>query len=128
MDSEVLNILAVDDELSVAISIRLALKAKGHSIDVTHSARDALERIKLFPAHYQILITDHLMPEMTGLELVKQLKVTAFNGKIIILSAYLTIELENQYRAAGADRIMQKPFDLDDLKKAVKELAPKPEP
>ncbi len=119
-----LNILVVDDEASATISIGLALKSKGHSVDDLHRATEALERLTQFPDHYHILITDHLMPGMTGLDLLKQLKQTAFKGKIIVISAYLTRELEGQYTALGVDKIMQKPFVLDELRMAVEEFRP----
>jgi CheY-like chemotaxis protein len=119
-----LNILVVDDELSVTVSIRLTLKSRGHSVDSLDRAPEALERLKQYPDHYHILITDHLMPGMTGLELLTQLKQTAFKGKIIVISAYLTAALEGQYKALGADMIMQKPFVLDELRMAVEELRP----
>ncbi len=116
--------MAVDDEASVTISINLALKSRGHSIDILNSATDALERLTQFPGHYHILITDHLMPGMTGLDLLKKAKQTAFKGRIIVISAFLTASLEAQYTALGADKIMQKPFVLDELRMAVEELRP----
>src|ERR1039458_5544270 len=100
-----LNILSVDDENSVTASVRLALKSMGHTVDVLHGGSEALAKLKESPDHYHILITDHLMPGVTGLDLLKQLKPTAFKGRIIVLSAHLTEDLEEKYQAIGADRI-----------------------
>ena len=124
MSSDVLNILSVDDEKSVSTSIRLALKSLDCKVDVLHSGKEALAKINESPDHYRILIVDHLTPGVTGLDLLKQLKPTPFKGKIIVLSAHLTEGLEAEYRAIGADKIMRKPFDVDELRKAVEELRP----
>ena len=60
--------------------------------------------------------------EMTGIQLLQQLKPTDFRGKIIVLSGYLSLELEEQYRLLGADIILRKPFELHELRQAVEAL------
>ncbi|MGB8354555.1 MAG: response regulator, partial [Chthoniobacteraceae bacterium] len=94
------------------------------SIDILNSPTTALERLTQYPGRYHVLITDHLMPGMTGLDLIKKAKQIPFKGKIIVISAFLTAALETQYTAQGADKIMQKPFVLDELRLAVEELRP----
>ena len=127
MLSKVSNILIVDDEKAVAASIKAALKGMGHAADVIHDGGDALTRITKSPGHYDILITDHLMRTVSGLEFLIQLPVNTFKGKIIVLSAYLTPELESKYRALGVGTMIRKPFDVDELRKAVGASQPPPE-
>jgi two-component system response regulator YesN len=119
-----LNILAIDDEEVVTELINALFQRMGHSVDQLHNAQDALSRIKNSPDHYDILITDHLMHKVTGLELLSQLPKNSFKGKIIVISGYMTNELENEYRALGASKIIRKPFNIDELRKAVEELKP----
>ena len=119
-----LNILVVDDELPVTESLRAVLKNAGHSVDAVHDGEDALARLREVPDHYQILITDHLMRKVSGLEFLVQLPLNGFHGKIIVLSGYLTLELDAKYRALGVDKIMKKPFDVEELRRAVEELRP----
>jgi CheY-like chemotaxis protein len=78
--------------------------------------------LKQNPDRYQVLMTDHLMDKVSGLELVDQLRKTSFQGKIVVLSAYLTGDLEASYRKFGADKFISKPFDLADLRNAVAEI------
>ena len=66
MQSKVLNILLVDDDVAVAASMKIALKVMGHAIDVVHDGEDALARLKSSAAHYHILITDHKLAKGTG--------------------------------------------------------------
>jgi len=119
---EDLNILAVDDEKAVTTTIKVVLIRSGHSVDALNSGQEAMEKIKESPNQYQILITDHLMPGVTGIQLLHLLKPVAFKGKIIVLSAHLTLELKDNYTALGVDRIIDKPFDVDELRTAVEQL------
>jgi len=125
---EDLNILSVDDEKAVTTTIKVLLKQSGHSVDVLHDGQEALSRLTDRPDHYDILIVDHFMPKVLGLELLIQLPINVFKGRIIVLSAHLTQELEAQYLALGADKIMRKPFDVDELRHAVEVLGPRPRP
>ena len=124
MNSGGLNILVVDDELPITESIRVILQNAGHSVDVVYDGEDALARLTELPDHYHILITDHMMKRVSGLEFLVELPVNVFKGRIIVLSGYLTPELDAKYRALGVDRIMRKPFNADELCQAVEELRP----
>lgn len=124
MNAGSLNILAVDDEKSITASIRFVLKRQGHTVDAVSDGADALARLAELPGHYDILITDHAMCKVSGLELLTLLPVNTFKGKIVVLSGYLTLELEAKYRSLGAHRIIRKPFELDELRQAVEELRP----
>ena len=121
-----MNILVVDDELPITSSIKAVLKKSGHAVDSVCNGAEALTRLAELPNHYHILIVDHAMPKVLGLELMVHLPVNTFSGGIIVLSGFLTPELEAKYLALGADRIMQKPFDVHELRKAIEELGPLP--
>jgi len=122
MSSGAMNILVVDDDSANIVSIKVVLKSMGHTVEVLKDGADALTRLTEQPDHYHILITDHAMCNVSGQELLAQLKSTAFKGRIIVLSGYMTLELEAKYRELGADKIIRKPFDLDEMRNAVEEL------
>jgi YesN/AraC family two-component response regulator len=63
------------------------------------------------------------MPRVTGLELVRQLRALNFGGKIVVLSAFLNEENVRAYKALGVDLMLAKPFDMDELRKAIGILA-----
>jgi CheY-like chemotaxis protein len=121
---EPLNILVVDDELAVTSALKVLLSRFGHSVDVVHDGADALVRLRELPSHYQIVIVDHFMSKVTGVQFMVELPVNTFKGKIIVLSGYLNLELEAKYRALGVDRIMRKPFDVEELRQAVEKWKP----
>jgi DNA-binding response OmpR family regulator len=117
-----LNILLAEDERSVAFSILFALKADGHKIEIVKDGEEALSELKRKPGAFDLLITDHSMPRMNGVELVKRLRNTAFRGKIVVLSAHLSAENRAAYFALGVDVIIPKPFDVHRLRAAISEI------
>ena len=117
-----LNILFADDEQEIAMIVSSVLSRAGHSLDVVYDGNEAIAKLKEKPGHYHLLITDGNMPGLSGIELIEQLPQFDFHGKTILLSGYLTEELQETYEALHIDRIIQKPFGFTDLKKAVDEL------
>jgi CheY-like chemotaxis protein len=117
-----LNILFADDEQEIAAIVASVLQRAGHSLDVVHDGEAALLKLKEKPGHYHLLITDGNMPGISGIQLIEKLPQYDFHGKTILLSGYLTEELEETYESLHIDRIIQKPFGFTDLKKAVDEL------
>jgi DNA-binding response OmpR family regulator len=117
-----LNILLAEDERSVAFSISFALKADGHTIEIVSDGEEALSELTRKPGAFDLLITDHSMPRMNGVELVKRLRDAAFGGKIVVLSAHLSAENRVAYLALGVDLMIPKPFDVHELRAAIRRL------
>src|SRR5438552_15605101 len=92
MNSPPLNILLAEDEHSVAFAISFALKCDGHKIEIVNDGEAALANLIVEPRAFDLLITDNNMPRMTGVELVRRLRETAFRGKALVLSAQLSVE------------------------------------
>jgi DNA-binding response OmpR family regulator len=87
-----LNVLLAEDERSVAFSIFFALKVDGHKIEIVSDGEKALSEVTRKPGAFDLVITNHSMPRMNGVELVKRLRGMAFRGKIVVLSAHLSEE------------------------------------
>ena len=117
-----MNILVVDDEWSVTASVKEVLKGMGHVVDVLHDGADALARLIEWPHHYHVLITDHQMKKVSGIELLEQFEGKLFGGKIVVMSGSLTEDLEAKYLSLGAHKILKKPFGVSELRQAVAEV------
>jgi DNA-binding response OmpR family regulator len=117
-----LNILLAEDERSVAFSISFALKADGHKIEIVSDGEEALSELTRKPGAFDLLITDHSMPRMNGVELVKRLRETEFRGRVIVLSAHLSAENRAAYAALGVDTMIPKPFDVHQLRAAIRQI------
>src|SRR5438477_9071454 len=86
----------------------------------------ALMKIGAAAEPFDVIITDHRMPRVNGLELVRRLRVRKFAGKIIVLSAHLTKENIQAYEELQVDMMFAKPFDVGELQLAMKILTIKP--
>lgn len=118
-----LRIMTVEDETAVARLLALVLCGPRCKVTSVANGAEALVRIAAAPQRYDIVITDHKMPRMTGLELVRQLRAQEFGGKIVVLSAFLNQENTRAYEVLGVDLMLPKPFDMEELRHAIEVLA-----
>jgi two-component system chemotaxis response regulator CheY len=114
-----LNILTVDDELPVTWSIRFALSNADRALSSAGSGEEALTKVQAERPPFDIVITDSNMPRVNGLELVRRLREIQFNGKIIVVSAHLSDDVQRQYAALNVDGMLPKPFNVQDLRATV---------
>lgn len=114
-----LNILAVEDDPSVAQAVSLVLSGPTCTITTASSAEEAFAAIGRHSREFDVLITDNSMPEVSGGELVRRLRENNFTGKIVVLSAYISPEEAEEYRELGVDLMLPKPFGVSDLRRAV---------
>jgi CheY-like chemotaxis protein len=116
-----LHILVVDDEPSVSASILWALRPLCHKIEIVNDGEQALAKLAADPT-IDLLITDHTMPRMSGLELVRRLREMGYNGKILVLSAHLSHRNRAAYDSLAVNAMLPKPFDVDALRQVIAEL------
>jgi len=125
---ERLHILTVEDESAVAQLLALVLGGPAAKVISAADGWEALMKIGATARPFDLVITDHHMPRVTGLELVRQLRKREFGGKIVVLSAHLTDENVRAYRELKVDMMISKPFDADELRRAMDLLIKKPSP
>jgi DNA-binding response OmpR family regulator len=117
------RILLIEDDHDVRTMLRLTLAKFGHTVT---EARDGKEGLRLLDAaDPQLVITDLLMPEMEGLSVVMELRVTRPALKIIAISGGGRVGPDNYLRVAkhiGARKILVKPFPAAALLTAVEDL------
>jgi CheY-like chemotaxis protein len=118
-----LRILYADDMKELRELITLVLGRDGHHVDVFPNGNVALERVRnSAPDHYDLIITDHHMPEMNGLELVQQLRAHPFPGKVVVFSSEISPAIHEKYRQLSVDRILPKPIFPTQLRTTLRDL------
>ncbi len=111
------RLLFVDDEASMCQVIKIALEKDGHAVDTATTGPGALE---LFRAHdYDMVIHDLKMPDMDGLELLRQLRSARSDLPVVILTAHGTWDSAVEAMRLGAYDYLNKPFDNDELRALV---------
>jgi len=119
-----IRILYAEDLRDLREVARMALTRDGHTIECVDDGALALARIKAAPHSLDLLITDHHMPNMNGLELVTALRALRFSAKIVVFSSELSPLVGAAYRDLGVDRILPKPIFPSELRQALAELFP----
>jgi len=110
------SILLVDDEPRILKSLGRALMDQGHEVTTTTSPREALTL--LGRRSFDLLVVDNRMPELTGLELIRELLSSTASGdrpQILMMTAHATVESAIEAMKLGAFDYLQKPFEVDEL-------------
>jgi CheY-like chemotaxis protein len=115
------QILLVDDNLIQATTRRIILEKTGSSIKMAASAQEALDFLAdpLHIATTGLMITDHLMPNMNGPEMVRRLREQGLDLPVIVLSGLP--DAETQYEGLNV-MFRLKPFPPDSLIELVHEI------
>ncbi|MFT6690630.1 MAG: PAS domain S-box-containing protein [Colwellia sp.] len=115
------EILVVDDEISLTELMGEYLETFGYKATTVSSSIKALELFKEQPDKFSLVITDQTMPELTGGELIKQIREIRADLPIILNSGYS--EYMNTEKAAKLDIMyLQKPINLADVVNLINEL------
>lgn len=112
-----IRILIVDDNEVFRLPLQRALEAAGFKVIAVPSAEDALN--VLDGSTVDLLLTDHRLPGMDGVQLITRTKATHPAMAIIAMTAYGTIESAVEARRRGADDYLVKPFEVPDLLRAL---------
>jgi two-component system response regulator PhoP len=114
-----MQILVVEDEKAVAHMIGMVLGGPASKVVRARNGWEALIKVGATAQPFDVVITDHRMPRVGGLQLVRQLRAQKFGGKILVLSAHLSDEDIRAYEDLSVDMMMSKPFDFDELQQAM---------
>src|SRR5438128_4784218 len=111
---EVAKILVVDDEPSILKLLKEALTQWGYQVECVGTGAEALEAIRT--GLYDAAITDIRMPEMSGLDLLREIKRHDESIEVIVMTGYPTISSAVEARKEGAYDYLSKPLILDELR------------
>lgn len=103
------KILVVDDESNMRFLLRMVFETEGFEVVEAHHGAAALERVRA--EQPDLIVTDLMMPVMSGRDLVERLRADPDTATIPIL----VISSGRNIEVAGADAALRKPFDIDAL-------------
>jgi len=112
--------LLVEDEEKVAHFISKGLKEEGYAIDVAYDGRKGLDLLKEFT--YDLVLLDLMIPEISGLDLLKIIRSWGNNTPVLIITAKNTKEDVVKGLDTGSDDYLTKPFSFDELLARIRAL------
>jgi FixJ family two-component response regulator len=116
-DKRDITIFVVDDDESVRRALKRLMKSVGLKVATFASAKEFLNNC--VTNRIGILVLDVRMPEMSGLELQKQLAASGAEIPVIFISAHEDSQAVEMALAAGAEAFLYKPFDDEELLAAI---------
>ncbi len=117
-----LRILHVDDMRQLCDIVRQSLSRDGHTVESFGDGASALARMKEDIHAFDVFISDHHMPKMNGLEVVRELRKLDFRGQIFIFSSEIDDEVNDLYLEMKVDHILPKPILLPELRQLLAEV------
>ena len=110
------SVMVVDDEKLIRWSLRERLEQAGYRVVVAGSGRETLERLD---DRVAIVLLDVRLPDVDGLELCDRIRLRRPECRVIVMTAEWTPDLVQRAMGHGAFDVIQKPFNLDDMARAV---------
>jgi len=110
------SILLIDDEPRILKLLGKALGGEGHEVVTTTDPREGL--VLLARRGFDLLVVDHRMPELTGLEVIRELVGSTPEGErpqVLMMTAHATVESAVEAMRLGAFDYLQKPFEVEEL-------------
>ena len=108
-----MRILLIEDDQAVAKGIELTLRAEGFVVDATDLGEDGVDLSKVYD--FDLILLDLNLPDMSGMDVLRTLRMARIDTPVMILSASSEIETKLKTLGAGADDYMTKPFNREEL-------------
>jgi len=110
-----LRILCADDDSMLGQVLLRLFSTAGHEVQHAADGLEAWEKLSRDIGYFDVLITDHQMPGLDGLELVELLRQANYTGRIVVHSSMITAVESEKYRTLGVHQIVSKPAPAEEL-------------
>ena len=114
------RLLIVDDDQSMRAALYESLSSCGYEVETAENGADALVKFK--EGQFAVVVTDMRMPMMSGMDVLRGIKKISPQTPVILITAYGTVNTAVEAMKEGAAEFIMKPFSLDDLEFAVKNV------
>ena len=116
------KVLVIEDDAGVRATICSMLRRSGYEVVEAVNGFDGMDALRT--ERVDLVLTDLIMPEQEGIETIRQIRENTPELPVIAMSGWTSRDFSplHDALAMGADRALQKPFPLDELLAAVREL------
>jgi DNA-binding NtrC family response regulator len=114
------KIFVIDDEESMCNFMAIMLQKEGYEVETSQDGREAVDRI--CKGSYDLVIADMMMPSMSGLELLTEVKKRKADQEVIVMTAFASVESAIEAMKRGAGDYVTKPFKIDEVKLTIERI------
>lgn len=109
------EILVVDDDKDTCrmISSTSILKEEGYKVDKAYDGEQAIRKVKA--RGYNLMLLDYKLPDIDGINVLKEIRRIEPSLKVIMISAYGSPSIKSMAKKLGVNRFLDKPFDFNRL-------------
>lgn len=116
------KIWIVDDDEGILDAVQIVLQQEGYDTEQITNPAGVVDRLQV-EAHPHLILLDILMSGVDGRDISQAIKKNEETQHIPILIMTANIQAEKRFEEAGADGLIKKPFDIDDLIEKVQQFA-----
>lgn len=117
------RLLIVEDEDTLCASLQRVLQREGYEVDIAGSAENAMALLE--KSGYDLILCDIILPGISGIELLQQYRQRNPGQKVVIMTAYASMDTAKQALSAGASEFVLKPLTHEELKAVVRRVLDK---
>lgn len=115
------SVYLLDDEPFILEGLKYILPWEEHGFEIVGSSNNGFDGYnEIINKNIDLIITDIMMPKMTGLELIEELKKSSYESNFIVLSAFQEFEYAKKAISIGAENYLLKPIDTEELSNNLK--------
>jgi DNA-binding response OmpR family regulator len=118
------KILLVEDDTGLCRMVKDWLTLEHHNLEIANDGKDGLEKLRFYK--YDLVILDWTLPEMTGIEVLKEIRRLGLSTPVIMLTGRNTVPDKEVGFDAGADDYLTKPFHMKELSARLRALLRRP--
>lgn len=111
-DAPFFRLLCVDDNPLLLQTLAMGFRAYGFEVVTASHGTDALMQFQAHAGNFGAILTDHDMPNMNGLALVKHLRALDYRGRVLVMSGRLTASDGRAYQDHAISGFLYKPFEI----------------
>jgi PAS domain S-box-containing protein len=116
------KILFVDDEEAVVSTMKKALERLGYNVKTTTNPKDAMNMIRSKPDMFDLIISDMIMPQMTGVMLFEEVRKIRKDIPFIICTGHSELINEYKAKAMGISHYIMKPFSIKKFAESIRNV------
>ena len=113
MTAQTAHVLIIDDEIPISQLLQEALEGEGYAVETACNGRQGVERAR--SAHYDLVLTDLSMPDMSGWDVIEQILAHSPQMPIILVTGWGAELDQERVEASGCRAVVQKPFEILEL-------------
>jgi DNA-binding response OmpR family regulator len=114
------HILVVDDEKNIRLTVQHSLVAADYEVDTASNGLEGLQKFR--SGHYDLILMDLRMPQINGIEMLREIRERDQETAAVVITAYLTIDTLLEAFSLGVSDYIRKPFSPNDVRETVRRV------